>query len=98
MSVENAEWRTGTLTETLLQPAFQAGYDDGWHQRPFRYPKPKPGDEYCDVEWSYERGRHFAAYLKGEGYSVQIPIAVRDGVWWVTHRAARAAFRTRALV
>lgn len=98
MSIENYAYKRGTLRDTLLLPAFRAGYDDGWRMLPFRYPKPVPGDEYCDAEWSYERGRHFAAYLRSEGYRVQIPVILGGEVFWRTLREARRAFETGAIV
>jgi len=62
--------RSVTLASVVRDPAFRQGFKDVTKGNPPAFDKEWPGNRRkspTDQAWAYERGRHFAAFCRGQG-------------------------------
>jgi len=71
-----------TIKQVLNSKSFNLGVEDARKGRPFKYDLP------ADIEWNYERGRHFAQIFDGDiknGRCVRIEAMYKFSDAWRNH-------------
>jgi len=76
--------RSVTLNSVARSPAFREGFNDYFKGRPPQFDRdwnPDRRKSTTDKAWAYERGRHFAAWLRSKG------VDEKDlGPWFINKR------------
>jgi len=93
--------RNVTLASVVRTPAFRQGFKDATAGKPPQFDREWQGNRRhspTDQAWAYERGRHFAAFCRGQGIQLD-PKAwfVNRRVSWRVLDAAGDALRSRAI-